>query len=138
MIDKLIGGCIGILAGLLAGWYFGYGWNEAKHVEHERDSLLAYAERIKQGVEQDDKNKARIAVLTADLNRVRIHIPSCPAKDSNGTSGMASARIDEYLAEAKRSIDSIGERCARLNADAIRANTLMIDKDTGSVPDHKP
>lgn len=126
MIDKFTGGAIGILIGLILGGYFGYGWNEARHVERERDALVAYAERVKQGVEQHDKDQKTITNLAADLKRVRIHMPTvCTTKNPDGTGGMASARIDDYMAEAKRSIDAIGERCAKLNADAIRANTLQ-------------
>lgn len=90
---------------------------------------------IHEAGDQHAKDQLRINDLAAQLNGVRIHFPegasgrSLPqggisSGDQNGTCRMASARADEYMAEAQREIDRIGQRCAQLNIDAIQANKV--------------
>jgi len=103
-----------------------------QQLEHLRLLATEHAEKSRQAEEQHAADEITITRLGNQLAGVRIHIPSVScgavsgtsqtAADSNGTSGMAAARIDEYLAEAQRAIQDIGQRCAQINIDAIKAN----------------
>jgi hypothetical protein len=128
--------CISMGAG---GYWKGRIDNEAEHVESERDALLAYAERIKQGVEQHDKDQIVISGLRTQLSGVRVHIPTtvCP-KDSDEAGRLLSVEVDRLFGEFQERISGLVEEADKLNIDAIRANSLMIDEDTRSVPNHKP
>lgn len=78
------------------------------------------------------QNQIALNALSDQLNGVRVKFPAriCPSagKQSpsgsgmDGASGMADARINNALAELQRGIDSIGQRCAQLNIDAIQLN----------------
>ena len=111
----------------------------ADAVQRERDGLLAYAERIKQGVEQNDKDRAVIDKLHNDVERLRntVHIPTC-TQDTNEAGRIFSASVDRLFGEFQARISGLVQECDQLNAYAIRANSLMINEDTRSVPDNKP
>lgn len=82
--------------------------------------------------EQHAKDQLLINALSSKPNSVRLHLagggamPKAGAStgNSSGTCGVASTRIDEYLAEAQQAINDIGQRCAQLNIDAINANAV--------------
>ena len=111
----------------------------ADSIESQRNGLLAYAERIKQGVEQNDKDRAVIDKLHNDVERLRntIHIPTC-TQGTNEAGRLLSVEVDRLFGEFQERIGGLVQECDQLNADAIRANSLMIDEDTRSVPNHKP
>ena len=111
----------------------------ADAIEKQRDGLLAYAERIKQGVEQNDKDRAVIDKLHNDVERLRntIHIPTC-TQGTNEAGRIFSASVDRLFGQFQERIGGLIQECDDLNADAIRANSLMINEDTRSVSDHKP
>ena len=111
----------------------------ADSIESQRNGLLAYAERIKQGVEQNDKDRAVIDKLHNDVERLRntVHIPTC-TQDTNEAGRLLSVEVDRLFGEFQERIGGLVQECDQLNADAIRANSLMIDEDTRSVPNHKP
>jgi outer membrane murein-binding lipoprotein Lpp len=108
-------------------------------IETQRNGLLAYAERIKQGVEQNDKDRAVIDKLHNDVERLRntVHIPTC-TQDTNEAGRVLSVEVDRLFGQFQERISGLIEEADKLNIDAIRANSLMIDEYTRSVPDHKP
>jgi len=117
---------LALCAVLTASAYFkGASDNEADHVEAERNSLLAYASRISEGVEQHDKDRQTIADLKRTADKLRVHIPTCPAKDSDGAAGLLSNRVDEEFGKLQARAGELFERCDRLNIDAIRLNTML-------------
>lgn len=104
-----------------------------KQQEENGVIVLAYAKKLTEGMVQREQDQITINDARAKLRDVKLQVrtyrstlPGTPTSttDSNGTGELAAARINEYLDEAKRAIDDIGERCARLNADAIRVNLL--------------
>ena len=117
--------------GALGSWYHHRIWQAGydQHVlETEASTAKGYAayaaEIVKKG-EQNEKNQLTIARLATTARELRLKFPTCTttrADDSNGASGVAATRVDEYLDEAKRAIQDIGERCATLNISAIKAN----------------
>lgn len=144
---KLLGAMFLILA-VLASYYATYRYG--RHVEFLKQEnirkdavlkqqeengviVLAYAKKLTEGMVQREQDQITIDDARAKLRAVKLQVRACrstlpgtPAStaDSDGTGGLAAARINEYLDDARRAIDDIGERCARLNADAIRANRL--------------
>lgn len=132
---------LAVVAGVLAllyslYWYVdhtGYvrGRNEViqADIEHERNSLLAYAERIKKSEEQNAKYKGLIDRLAADAGRVRVHLPVCPqpagtTQGENGGAGVLSNRVDEAFADFQRQVGELVKRCDELNLDSIKSNTV--------------
>jgi len=110
----------------------GGGYAKGRHdesmvqVEQQRDGLLAYAERIKQGEVQHDADQDRINRLTADLGRVRVHIPACPTStDQSGVAGVFSDRVDEEFGRLQARAGELFQRCDQLNIDAIRLNSAI-------------
>jgi len=107
----------------------------AVKVELQRQLKLTQdrAELSRLAEEQHAKDQLTINRLGIELSRVRVHLPavSCgavsragkDATDSNRKSGLAAARADEYLDEARRAIQDNGQRCSQLNIDAIAANS---------------
>lgn len=104
-----------------------------KAIQEQQDKntkdLLAYAEQIKKGQIENDQNRALIARMHADTNRLRVHFPASalcaeaqPNPNSDGTSGMVPNRVDEVFAELQRRAGELFERCDQINADAIRLN----------------
>lgn len=89
------------------------------------------AEQTRIAEEQHAKDQLVINRLGTQLAGVQVHLPKCGSAvsgagqagtGSNGSSGVATARADEYLAETQREIQAIGQRCAQLNIDAIESN----------------
>ena len=90
------------------------------------------AEQSRFAEEQHAKDQLTINRLGTELSRVRVHLPAigCGAvpgtgqadADSNGENRLAAARADEYLEQARRAIQDIGQRCSQLNIDSIAAN----------------
>ena len=135
---------IGLAGGALPSWWvtstYYQGIISAEHEEaqkqvieqheHNRLDLLAYAKRITDSGAQHDKDQITINRLAADARRVRVTLPNrCPvstttqaATDQDRDTGLAVERANEYLAQARQSIQELGQRCAELNVDAIRAN----------------
>lgn len=144
---KLVGGLLLIV--LILGSYYGI-FRYGKHVdfveqenirkdavlkqqEENEAIVLAYAKALIEGTVKRGQDEITIKAARNKLRAVELQVRSCggtlpgtPAStsDSDGTGGLAVARINEYLDDARRAIDDIGERCAGLNADAIRANQL--------------
>ena len=135
-----------IVALVLSICLAGGGYIKGRHdeaadaIEAQRNGLLAYAERIKQGVEQNDKDRAVIDKLHNDVERLRntIHIPTCSTQGTNEAGRIFSASIDRLFGQFQERISGLVQECDQLNAYAIRANSLMINEDTRSVPDNKP
>ena len=98
----------------------------ADSIESQRNGLLAYAERIKQGVEQNDKDRAVIDKLHNDVERLRntVHIPTC-TQDTNEAGRLLSVEVDRLFGEFQERIGGLVQECDQLNADAIRANSLI-------------
>ena len=111
----------------------------ADAIETQRNGLLAYAERIKQGVEQNDKDRIAIDNLHNDVERLRntVHIPTC-TQDTNEAGRVLSVEVDRLFGQFQERISGLVKECDDINASAIRANSLMINEDTRSVSDHKP
>jgi len=92
----------------------------------------AHDKAVQLAGDQHAQDQLRINNLTSQLGSVHIHFPSGGAvseggtapQGADGTCRMAATRADEYLAEAQRSINLIGQRCAQLNIDAIQANSV--------------
>jgi hypothetical protein len=92
------------------------------------DSDTRHEKAIQQAEAEHDKNQRTINYLATD--RVRIVVPSSSctvsevtiATDSDAASRVATSRIESGLAEAQLEIERIGQVCAQLNIDAIRAN----------------
>lgn len=132
-----IGLYLATIAFLCAGIWYGYTKIEQKGydrclAETQAENLkvvIAYADRLVKAEGERDANQTIIDRLTAESHKLQIHIPVCPSTpgvaNPDGTAGMASTRIDQYMAEAKSAIDAIGERCAKLNADAIKMNAQL-------------
>lgn len=105
---------------------------QAQQEEH-RMALLSQSTKIINAGVQHDADQNTITSLRAQLGGVRIHFPTgCPeskpaitSADSGGSAGVAVKGADDYMADAKRAIDDIGQRCAQLNIDAIRLNSEM-------------
>lgn len=101
--------------------------------ETHRLALLSQSAKIINAGVQHDTDQNTITSLRAQLGGVRIHFPTgCsvpkPADtraDSGGSAGVAVKGADDYMADAKRAIDDIGQRCAQLNIDAVRLNSEM-------------
>lgn len=149
MQAKLVGG--GLLLMLILGSYYAT-YRYGKHVEFltqeniRKDAVLkqqeengvivlAYAKKLTEGMVKREQDEITINDARTKLRAVKLQVRACgstlpgtPAStsDTDGTGELAAARINEYLDEARRAINDIGERCARLNADAIRANRLNL------------
>lgn len=95
-------------------------------IERERNSLIAYAEEVKKGVEQNDKDKLTIANLRNDVIKLRntVKFPIC-TKDSNEAGRVLSDRVDELFGELQERVGRLAEEADHLNADAIRTNALI-------------
>lgn len=94
-------------------------------VTRERDGLIAYANEVKKGVEQNDKDKITIANLRNDVSKLRnsVRFPIC-SKDSDEAGRVLSDRVDALFGELQERVGRLAEEADQLNADAIRANTL--------------
>lgn len=106
-----------------------------KQQEENGVIVLAYTKKLTEGMVQREQDQITINDARTKLRAVKLQVRACGStmpgtsattSDSDGTGELAAARINEYLDEARRAIDDIGERCARLNADAIRANRLNL------------
>lgn len=105
------------------GYIKGRADEKAVSIERERDSLLAYAERIKTSQEELNANANTIDNLRTELSRrVRITIPVCKSEDQGGTSGLLSVRVSQAFAEFRTEVEGLLYRCDQLNNEAIRAN----------------
>ena len=101
--------------------------------EQNRLDFLAYAKRITDSGAQHDKDQATLNRLAANARRVRVTLPNrCPvstatqaATDQDRDAGLAAERANEYLAQARQSIQELGQRCAELNIGAIRMNSIV-------------
>ena len=99
-------------------------------VQLQLDAIIDRSKAIQQAEAEHDKNQR---IINSFTDRVRIIVPtrSCTvsevtiATDVDAASRVSSARIEEGLAEAQREIERIGQACAQLNIDAIRANDRM-------------
>jgi len=115
--------------------------SNAVNAELMRQQKLAgiRAEKSRLAEEQHAKDQLVISRLGNELGRVRVHLSAIGcgalpgagqgATDSNGTGRMAAARADEYLEQARRAIQDIGQRCAQLNIDAIASNSRTKNGD---------
>jgi len=97
--------------------------------EKNRLALLAYAKTITDAGVQHDQDQIIVNRLATDLQRVRIHIPTCTvpgaaqaSADSSGGTGLLPDTVDDAFAILQAGIDRIVTRCAQLNIDARRAN----------------
>lgn len=99
--------------------------------EVNRLALLAQSTKIINAGVQHDADQNTITSLRVQLGGVRIHLPTRCAvpdaaiagTDSGRIPGVAVKGVDDYMADAKRAIDDIGQRCAGINIDAIRLNS---------------
>lgn len=100
----------------------------------ENQKLLAENLSLRTSAEEDRaKNQLITNSFAAKLGSVQFHYAGCQralkagasAQDTDGSAGVADQRINTDLADAKRQIDAIGERCAQLNNDAIEANNSV-------------
>lgn len=121
----IVASLIFALLTFIGGYAKGSMDNEAVHIARERDGLLAYAEQIKKGVEQHDKNQAVINDLRTELGRVRITIPVCgEASYQSGAGGVLSKRVSQIFEDFRAEVEGLVYRCDELNNAAIRSNTL--------------
>lgn len=112
---------------LLTGVYLKGRHDEAADaIERERDGLLAYAEKIKKGVEQHDKDQTVLAGLRTELDRLRntVRFPVC-TKDTDEAGRLLSERVDEEFGKLQEVVGRLIEESDKLNADAIRTNSLI-------------
>jgi len=99
-------------------------------VQLQLDAIIDRSKVIQQAEAEHDKNQR---IINSFTDRVRIVVPasSCTvsevalATDSDAASRVSPTRIEAGLAEAQREIERIGQTCAQLNIDAIRANARM-------------
>ena len=107
----------------------------AKMQEQQLKDAAARDKLLHDAGEQHAQDQLRINSLVFQLNGVRIHFPTgaggsslpqggAASGNQNGTCRMAASRADEYMAEAQRAINDIGQRCAQLNIDAIQSNSV--------------
>jgi len=95
-------------------------------------AAAAHDKQLHDAGDQHAKDQLLINSLTSQLGRVHINFPSGGAVPQGGTGTgnqdgdcrVAAARADEYMAEAQRAINDIGQRCAQLNIDAIQSNAV--------------
>ncbi len=137
------------LLSVYGGWYFTSEHYQYKIANMEADvqrvtnnelarlqqMALVDAKKFRQAEEQHATDQLAITRLGAQLAGVQLKLPAhdCSAvpgitetaSNQNGTGGLAAARADEYLAEAQRAIQDIGQRCAQLNIDAIEMNAKI-------------
>jgi len=114
---------VGLVASHTGAYFKGRHDESMQQVEQQRDGLLAYAERIKQGEVQHDADQATINRLTTDLGRVRVHIPTCSAgAGQDGGAGVFSEATDRAFESLRVGDDQDFQRCDQLNIDAIRLN----------------
>jgi hypothetical protein len=122
---------VGVLAALLlaagGGYVKGLADNEATHVEAQRDGLLAYAERIKEVLENDETIAATNADLRNQLARMQHpHLPVCGSAGSEDVyGGLLYREKDAAFAELQRGDDEDFAKCDDLNREAIRTNALL-------------
>lgn len=131
-----------VLGGVWYVYHLGYkaGSNEVqvqwdadkiKRDEAQVAALIAYADRIRQGVEEHAKQQVIINGLTADAGRVHIHLPACPGntapagQNPDGSAGLLSDRVDQGFARLQERVGRLFARCDQLNIDAIQANGTL-------------
>jgi len=106
-------------------YYKGRSDEAAVAVEHERDALIEYAQKISIAGEQHAKDEQTIADLTAAASRVRVTFPMCPkTADPNGGTGVLQSAVDQEFAAFQSEVGRIIERCDKLNIDAIESNAV--------------
>jgi len=101
--------------------------DKIKRDEAEKNTLLAYANRIKEAEVQHDQDQAVIDRLHDDAGRVRIHLPTCPQanSDQNGEARALSGRVDQVFADFTTRVGRLIQECDELNINAIRLNSVL-------------
>lgn len=120
---------VAVVALALYGLYWAIddrGYQRGKNDERaaQLEAAKKLIERFNQAEVQHDQDQATIARLAADAQRVRVHIPTCPASsaDTDGSARVLSNGVDEEFGRLQTRVGELVERCDQLNIDAIRAN----------------
>lgn len=92
----------------------------------QRDSLIAYANKVSKGIEEHDKNIAITYRLRNELNSMRYQrLPTCEqANNSDGGTGVFYEKANAAFERLQQGDNIDFERCDRLNIDAIRVNKI--------------
>ena len=114
-----------ILASYAGTYYKGRIDENSAQIKVQRDGLLAYAERIKEGVEQHDKDQITINRLHDDLSRVSIHIPTNACQSTDEAGRILSERVDNLFAELQARTDRLVQEADQINIDTIRLNNSL-------------
>jgi hypothetical protein len=126
---KLIAGVLGIIC-LFVGFGLGmYQWGASSAREEQaikdRDIIIQYAEVIKKGIIQHDKDQVAVTRMSRKLSELQnIHIPlTCGSTaDRSGGSELFSKRVDEAFNNLRKGGNLLFSKCDQLNIDAIRSN----------------
>jgi len=120
----LIAACV-IAAGL-GGYFKGRSDANMAALAREQAALIEFNHKLQNAGVQHDEDQAVINRLSADVGRVRVHIPACPTVTANpdGSAGVFSDRVDALFAELQDRTGALIQRCDQLNIDARRANAI--------------
>lgn len=139
---------VGLAAGAAPAW-----WLTADHyqgviaeehevmqrnvIEQQQASLVAFEAYIQRGKTagvEHDKNASIVRNLNRELDRVRVNFPTCAVSeateagtDTNGTTRILSDSVAALFARLQSRVGELGERCDKLNIDAIRLNAEMVE-----------
>jgi hypothetical protein len=116
-----------LLASLAGSFYAGVKYEAGVTAISQNKGLEAFAKRIKEVMDNDDKTNALNAALHEQLTRMQhAHLPACPgAIDTSGAAGLLRAAQDAAFEELQRGDDEDFARCDILNSDATRTNALI-------------
>jgi hypothetical protein len=114
-----------VIASYAGTYYKGRVDEESAQIKIQRDGLLAYAEQIKEGVIQHDKDQIVINRLHDDLSRVSIHIPTNSCQSTDEASRVFSIGVDNLFADLQERTSRLVQEADQLNADTIRLNNSL-------------
>ena len=113
-----------LISGGLLAWVYHAGYSaggDSVRAEWVRD-IEARDKHTQERIAQHDTDQSTINGLRAELERVRIHLPTCPAASGQDVRGRAfSESLDASFARLQQRAGALFTECDQLNIDAIRA-----------------
>lgn len=103
-------------------------------LQANQDLLAANAALRSKAEENHAKDQLVVNDLTARLDGVRVHIPTCrgamptadaTSKNPDGGCGLLSDRVDAAFERLQEGVGVLILRCAQLNIDAIQSNNAV-------------